>query len=230
MKGFIFISIILFCFTLFLKPSYGQINIDISLMDFSSTILHKLQIKEDWVNQQTFLILSFIDGIDTLEVKNVVEIDTFYVLQDRFLRIDFRGRGGSGVHVRFSKLFCVDKYQIYESLSLLTKQKSYATDGALKQYYWIDILLKFSKNKYSLIVYENEQGEDQSFINNRYNLLFDKKGMIFYSNKKKSSQINFCSLKPPATITFYLIALLKETYINYNGIWYQKGVRCYERM
>lgn len=230
MKKFIYVCILFLFFTLLLKPSYGQINKEIKLMDFSSTIWQEVQIQEDWANHKTFLIGSFINGIDSFEVNNVVEIDTIYVLQDKFLRIDFRGRGGSGVHIRLTKLFCVNNNQFYEPLSLLTRQKSYSSDGILEENYWIDILFKFSKNKYYLLLDENEQSTDHKIINNHYDLLFDQKEMIFYSQKKKSTQVIFCSMKPQRAITFYRISLLRETYINYNGIWYQKGVKCYERM
>ncbi len=212
------------------KLSYGQIDKKMKLLDFSNGGWQEIQIKEDWANQKAYLINSNKNATDSLEVNDVAEIDTVIVLLDRFMKVDYRCSGGSGVHLRLSKLFCINDNHIFEPLSLLTKQESYSPDGELQEKYWVNILLKFAKNKYSAILVENEQDKNGNVLKKDYNVLFDQEEMIFFSQRKRSSNISFCSLQPQRKIVYYLISLKKETYINYEGIWYKKGAKCYKRI
>ena len=230
MKNFIYFCI-LTCSLIFpFKLSFGQIDKKVKLLDFSNSKLQEIRIKEDWANHKAYLISSNKNVTDSLEVNNVVEIDTVIVLFDRFMKVDYRCSGGSGVHLRLSKLFCINSNHIYEPLSLLTKQESYSPDGKLQEKYWVDIMLKFAKNKYSVVLTENEQDKSRNVLRKDYNVLFDQTDMVFSSGKRKSSNISFCQLQPQREIAYHLISLKKETYINYEGIWYQKGVKCYKKM
>jgi len=212
------------------KPSYGQIDKKMKLLDFSNNEWQEIQIKEDWANQKVYLISTNKNTTDSLEVSDMTEIDTVIVFFNRFIRIDYKYSGGSGVHLRRSKLFCINSSHVYEPLSLLIKQESYSPDGELQEKYWVDILLKFAKNKYSAILTENKQDKKRYISKKDYNVLFDQKNLVFFSQKKKPSNIFFCPLQPQRKIAYHLISLKQETYIYYEGIWYQKGVKCYKRM
>jgi hypothetical protein len=212
------------------KPSYGQIDKKMKLLDFSNSEWQEIRIKEDWANQRAYLISTNKNTTDSLEVCDMTEIDTVIVLFNRFLRIDYKCSGGSGVHLRRSKLFCINSGHVYEPISLLIKHESYSPDGELQEKYWVDILLKFAKNKYSAILTENEQ-DNKGYISKKdYNVLFDQESLVFFSQKKKLFNISFCPLQPQRKIAYHLIALKKATYINYDGIWYQKGAKCYIKM
>jgi hypothetical protein len=200
------------------------------VLDFMNRERQEIRIKEDWANKKVYLINSNKNAIDSLEVNDVAEIDTAIVLFDSFIIIEYRCNGGSGVHLRLSKLFCINNGHIYEPLSLLTQQESYSSDGELQEKYWVDIHLKFAKNKYRAILIENEKNNNGDVFKKDHKILFDQKEMIFFSQRKRSSNISFCSLQPHRKVAYYQISLKKENYINYEGIWYKKGAKCYKRM
>jgi hypothetical protein len=230
MKYLIYFCILAISLIYPFKLSYGQIDKKMKLLDFSNREWQEIRIKEDWANQKAYLISSNKNATDSLEVNDVAEIDTAIVLFDSFIRIGYRCNGGSGVHLRLSKVFCINNGHICEPLSLLTQQESYSSDGELQEKYWVDILFKFAKNKYSAILTENEQDKNGNVLKKDYNVLLDQEDMIFFSQRERSSNISFCSLQPQRKVAYYLISLKKETYINYEGIWYKKGAKCYKRM
>lgn len=210
--------------------SFGQVDTTMKLLDFSNKERREIRIKEDWANQKIFLISFNNNSSDSLEVNDVAEIDTVISLLSSFIRIDFRYNGGSGVHLRVSKLFCLNKGQIYESLSLLTRQESYSSDGVLQEKYWVDIQLSFSKRKIIAILTENEQDKNGNVWKKDSEVLLHHKDLIFFSKRKMPTNLSFCKSMPQRKVAYYLLSLKKETYINYEGFWYIEGAKCYIRI
>lgn len=212
------------------KQVYCQIDKKIMLLDFSKKEWKEVNIKEDWANQKVYLISYNKNTTDSIEVNNVAEIETTIVFFDRFLKIEYRCNGGSGVHLKRSKIFCLKNGHIYESLSLLTHQESYSSDGAMQEKYWVNILPTFTKSKYCALLTENMKDKKSNLLMKNYTIQFDQEDMIFFSKKNKSKSIFFCPSQLQRKVAYYLISLKKETYINFEGIWYQKGLKCYKKM
>jgi hypothetical protein len=207
--------------------SYCQEVRNFKVIDISSKDLRNIIIKEDWDNDRVYLINEYKGTADTIKINEAAEIDTVKVILDKFLEVVYRVRGGSGEHIRSTKVFCVSKGLLKESLSLLTVSKSYSSNGNLQESYLVKIKLSYKNGSYYADLTESRRTLSKKVIKKNYHLQFGLIDMVFFSKKVRDNSATICNEKNKGIKEYYSISLHTSSYINYNNTWYQRGQRCY---
>lgn len=202
---------------------YSQTNKNITLLSFINNKTENVNIQEDWANQKTTLTTRYHGAFYKLEINNVQQIDTIYVLLKRFLIVNYTVRGGSGEHLRYTRFFILKNGILSESLSLLTNQKSYSPTGTLMYGYKVAFSIVKYDNQY-LISLKEKWRNRKSISDKQCKLLLDLKSMVFYSSViKRGQSICIDSKTFKADNNIFKVSLGQESYVYYGKNWYEQG-------
>jgi len=204
----------------------SQPDSNIAILDFNN-VKQVLNVKEIWSEEACILSLKGSEG-DILKVSGVSEIINKQVLADKFLKIEFRIRGGTGIHLRITKLFSVKKNRIYQVLSLLTQYQYQSLGGNENENYGVKFSLLHNR---ALKIILTESGENLEGIKQKWSkqftLSFDSLNMVFYNKIKYSTQVKTCdSIQKKSNI--YAVELKNEKYFSLSNRWFQLVENCYQ--
>jgi hypothetical protein len=208
-----------------LLSNYYQDLRSAKVIDIMTNKNKTIIIKEDWEKEVIYLINSSIKP-DTLVIEGAIELDTIKIRLNQFLEIIYRVRGGSGEHLRFTKVFCVNNDKLKESLSLLTSHKSYSSKGVIQEDYSVKVNLSYRDGKFIANLSEKAKSHNRP-VKTNYSLHFEKEKQIFFSQRHNDDVVSLCDGPIKGVKGFYSISLLKESYIYYQNSWYHLGAECY---
>lgn len=232
MKNLMFILFITCGMLLDSTELTSQTERNIELLDFASNKLINVHIKEDWATQKIVLTNWNNSFYDTIEVCDVQEIDTMYIVLSRFLIISYRINGGSGEHLRYSKIFSARKGTLFESLSLLTRHESYSFDGILQRGYNVTFTIKKIKDYYYLSLLEEEKKSNKIIFNKTFKISLNMDSMAFYSSLvERNKAICIEKKSEKCNNDIFRVCLRKESYVFYRKKWYQQDLKgCFYRI
>ncbi len=209
------------------KSVYSQLDSNFVIFDFNN-VKQVLNIKEAWSKDQCILSIKSIKP-DTLKVNGVAEIINKQILFRKFLQIEFRIRGGSGIHLRVTKLFSIKNDKIYQTLSLLTTYEYTSINKNDNENYSVKFTLFHDNIAYKIGLIESAGNLDRikKKWSKQFALFFDSQNMVFYNKKISESKVKLCNSMLDKT-GLYAIELKSEKYINLNNTWYRMRQDCYE--
>lgn len=232
MRKLLFILLIAFGMWFDSTESFSQTERNIELLDFASNRSVGVNVKEDLASQNIVLTNREHNVFDTIKICDVQEIDTMYIVLNRFLIISYRFNGGTGEHLRYTKIFTVKNAALIESLSLLTRHQSFSSDGILQRGYSVSFTINKFKNDYYISLIEEERKSQKSIFNKLFKLSLNMDFMVFYSSiveRNKTICIDENSIK--SNNNSFRVYLKKESYIFYRKGWYQQGRKgCFYRI
>ncbi len=232
MRKLLFILFIAFGMWFDSTELFSQTERNIELLDFASNRSVGVNVREDWASQNIVLTNRDHNVFDTIKICDVQEIDTMYIVLNRFLIISYRFNGGSGEHLRHTKIFTVKNATLFESLSLLTRHESFSSDGILQRGYSVSFTINKLNNDYCISLIEDERKSQKSIFSKLFKLSLNMDFMVFYSSiveRNKTICIDEKSIK--ANTNFFRVCLRKESYIFYRKGWYQQGRKgCFYRI
>jgi len=232
MRKLLFILLIAFGMWFDSTESFSQTERNIELLDFASNRSVGVNVREDLASQNIVLTNREHNVFDTIKICDVQEIDTMYIVLNRFLIISYRFNGGTGEHLRHTKIFTVKNAALIESLSLLTRHQSFSSDGILQRGYSVSFTINKFKNDYYISLIEEERKSQKSIFNKLFKLSLNMDFMVFYSSiveRNKTICIDENSIK--ANNNSFRVCLKKESYIFYRKGWYQQGRKgCFYRI
>lgn len=200
----------------------------VKIKDISTKLYSSFLIEENWNRETIYLINKSTQKLDTVKISNAVEIDTIKINIDRFIEIVYRTRGGSGEHMHFTKIFCVNNGVLKESLSLLSFYKSYSTRGNLEESNTVNVVVGRKNDTYYAELFEEKRGKT-NMLKKKFHLQFADDYQIFFSKICNDSRANICNMLKE-NIKYYTIALMGESYLYYKNKWFQLGNKCYIAM
>jgi hypothetical protein len=203
---------------------YSQKTISRNVEDMTDRQVKNIEVKEDWKNEKIYLI----KAVDTLTIDEAVEVDTVKVSLGKFLEVVYRVRGGSGEHLRVTKVVCVNNNHFGQSLSLETLNEEYSAKGTLKKRYSLDVNIFFNKGTY--IARLTETIKTVNGGKKIYPLHFDPEFRVFCSSRVKDRALAICDDKTMGTKVYHKVNLSRLVYVYYQNCWYQKGADCYIKM
>lgn len=232
MRKLLFISLIVFGMWFDSTELFSQTERNIELLDFASNRTVGVNVREDLASQNIVLTNRNHNVFDTIKICDVQEIDTMYIVLNRFLIISYRFNGGSGEHLRHTKIFTVKNAALFESLSLLTSHQSFSSDGILQRGYSVSFTINKFKNDYYISLIEEERKSQKSIFSKLFKLSLNMDFMVFYSSiveRNKTICIDENSIK--ANNNSFRACLKKESYIFHRKGWYQQGRKgCFYRI
>lgn len=230
-KSFIKLFIII-CIGLCSIKSFSQNQKTIEFRDLIDNGFVEINIQEDWNSQNIILTSKTKNVCDIVKVNNVQEIDTIYLVMERFLVVKYRVRGGSGEHLRYAKIFTLKEGNIYESLSLLIRHDSFSSNGDLQREYKLIFTINKLNEFYSLSLTEEEKKLGKPILSKTIRLNFDLDYMIFYTNKIKTGKTICIENKLiKSNCVFFKVDLRKQSFIFNKKMWYQEDEKgCFYRM
>lgn len=232
MRKLLFILLIAFGMWFDSIEVFSQTERNIELLDFASNRSVGVNVREDLASQNIVLTNREHNVFETIKICDVQEIDTMYIVLNRFLIISYRFNGGTGEHLRHTKIFTVKNAALIESLSLLTRHQSFSSDGILQRGYSVSFTINKFKNDYYISLIEEERKSEKSIFSKLFKLSLNMDFMVFYSSiveRNKTICIDENSIK--ANNNSFRVCLKKESYIFYRKGWYQQGRKgCFYRI
>ena len=142
---------------------------------------------------------------DTLHVKDFTTIvGEISILKNNFLKVSYKTRGGSGIHVQHTIILCVDNNRLYQALHVtslgneefIDYSKPVDTANLVDEKSVYEVKLSLIGNsvptyKLNLNIHNEKWSKHNSSTNHIYNktaiLKFDKDLKIFYNTDKNIS-------------------------------------------
>lgn len=203
---------------------FSQTERIIELLDFDSNKPVGVNVKEECPSQTIVLTNRGHHILDTIKICNAKEIDTLYIALKRFLAISYRSYGGSGEHLRYTKIFVIKNATLYEGLTLLTRHESFSPDGILQRGYSVSFTINKLKNDYFISLIEEEKKWQKAIFRKQFKLSLNLDFMAFSSSmvgQNNAIRIDEKSVKSNNDIL--RVRLRKESYIFYRKGWYQQS-------
>ncbi len=192
-----YISIIIFLFTLYFNSFSQSIDSKSLIVNSLTNKPEKIDIELDDVNNRIIIKSS---SKDTIYLNGYTDlVSTIKVLNKKFIFIQYKIRGGSGVKMEMTTLICVNKGQLYKSLYIISMEKYELKDthdkstDSLKLYdenglYSLEISnLKEEKEDFQLSLIQDQKISSKHYKKDDYEKLdtiklnFDKKNKVFYT-------------------------------------------------
>lgn len=214
------------------------------LIDIRNSKKYTLIVEEDLVKEEMRLFVSYKHNIiDSLLVPLMRQIESVSEFQEKFLKVEFKRGGGSGIKMRFTSIFCVADSKIVTSLCQISKIYShinyipkYDSIKGVKyheDYSTSNNLLRL-RSKYSIKLNESyflksvfESDNNEKWIKH-LNLKFNNEQFIFYSGKREVKghyQIHYLNRSEESKEIngeFWAVELKKFTYLCINSKWFNK--------
>lgn len=179
MRKLLFILLIAFGMWFDSIEVFSQTERNIELLDFASNRSVGVNVREDLASQNIVLTNREHNVFETIKICDVQEIDTMYIVLNRFLIISYRFNGGTGEHLRHTKIFTVKNAALIESLSLLTRHQSFSSDGILQRGYSVSFTINKFKNDYYISLIEEERKSEKSIFSKLFKLSLNMDFMVF---------------------------------------------------
>src|SRR6266498_1988355 len=185
---------------------YSQTDSTFSILDIKN-VKRNLTIKEDW-SKDCFVLT--IEGHSPLSVDNVTEINNIQIIKKNFLQIKFRKRGGSGVLLNGTKIFCINDNSIYQVLAILTDYESTNSSGVTEETYAVKLHIIRQNNSYKCELTETRKRQNTKW-EKKFDLKFDSSKMVFYNKIIDGHEIRVCNSKTQFN-SVYGVGLRSESY------------------
>lgn len=224
---------------------YNKADVEFYNIQSIDGTTQRICIEPNYVDNQ--LIISCLN--DTIKVSNFTGFnERINILNNNFLEIPYKVRGGSNIKLRHVLMLCVNHKRLYQAIHV-TSLSSYDVDmvynkraDSLKLFDEHGLMsLKYDlieslKKQYTLNVYIHDEIKSKRDPKNNHNynkqvaLTFDANQGVFYSTREDVSQ--YFTIYDPKTQreskqyvmgTFPVIKLDKTNYYYIKGEWYEKG-------
>ena len=207
------------------KYLYCQLDSSFSVVDFNNQ-RQVIKVKENWPQNRCFIILESAKK-DTFQVNDVSEIVSKNIIMKKFLQIEFRIRGGSGIHLRVTKLFLIKNNKIFQALSLQTTYRYASVNRSENESYAVKFIPIQTNTGFKLKLIESGKNLDANKIQwtKQFTLLFDAANMVFYN--KIEPKVRICKESQTKEKVFS-VQLQYEKYIFLSNEWFQLRENCYE--
>lgn len=212
------------------------------LTDIRNSKKYTIIVKEDLVKGEMRLYVSFRQNIiDSLIIPLMRQIESVSEFKKKFLKVEFKRGGGSGVKMRFTSIFCVADSKIVTSLCQISKIYSHINyipkyEGIKGVKYHEDYSASYnfmrSRREYSIKLNESYflksvfESDNNGKWTNHLNLKFNNEQFIFYSGKREVSghfQIYYLDDSEESKELhgkFWAIELKKFTYLRIDSKWF----------
>ncbi|HEY9047542.1 MAG TPA: hypothetical protein VIN08_16665 [Ohtaekwangia sp.] len=235
-------NILIFIVALISLNVFGQdIKEKYTLHDLDNGTSYAISIKQDIINENATIILQN----DSIKIFKVLDIRNVKIHSEKFLEIEFRVRGGSGIKVRRSILLCISHNKIHKALDIISEftvtinQVYDKVADSLKlfdekEYYHVSLSINSVGEKaYQAVLFEeidvvSKYNPSQNMSHNdRYKLQFDPSGYFFFNSEKLlNKSYKIYSNKDGRMVTKFLneevpcTQLYRNLYLYIDNEWY----------